>query len=112
MDYTSWYGDNTQLSTEKLHARSWCKADRIARWPQRYIDYPPRCFLYRVLLQQNGRASQEQIDGRTAYIHVVSDVVEVEETILKDGDGALSRNIGLLSLGTNVGTEALLIDLP
>ncbi len=69
-------------------------------------------FVYRVLLTKNGRAFQEQFDGRTAYIHVVSGVMDVEGKILKDGDGAVVQHVGLLKLRTDMGTEALFFDLP
>jgi redox-sensitive bicupin YhaK (pirin superfamily) len=68
--------------------------------------------LYRVLLERNGRAFQEQIEGRTAYVHVVSGILDVEGKILKEGDGAVIQHVGLLRLRTDFGTEALFFDLP
>ena len=69
-------------------------------------------FLYWVLLDRNGRIFQEQIDGRTAYIHVVSGILDIEGKILKEGDGAVIQHVGLLRLRTDLGTEALFFDLP
>ncbi len=69
-------------------------------------------YLYRILLGRNGRVLQEQYDGRSAYVHVVSGVLHVEGKILKQGDGAVVQHVGLLRLRTDSGTEALFFDLP
>ncbi len=69
-------------------------------------------FLYRVLLERNGRVFQEQLDERTAYIHVVSGILDIEGKLLKEGDGAIIQHVGLLRLRTELGTEALFFDLP
>ena len=68
--------------------------------------------LYQLRLQPEQTVSQPLAAGRTAYVHVVSGTLYVNNERLGEGDGATLTDVDRLEFEGIEGCEALLFDLP
>lgn len=68
--------------------------------------------LYRLRLYEGGSSAYPLEPGRNMYIHVVSGDITIDDTDLREGDGATVTDTPVIGFDVNRATEALVFDLP
>ena len=69
--------------------------------------------LYASVLADGERVEHEPSPGRQCWLQVARGSVSIDDTVLKEGDGAAIRDAGTLRIaGTSPSSEFLLFDLP
>ncbi len=68
--------------------------------------------VYRVWLHPGEAVTFDPAPGRTAYLHMVSGELGLDDETLTEGDGAAVTEVTRISLEARSETEALLFDLP
>lgn len=69
-------------------------------------------FLYQLRLNVDQSVSHSLESGRTIYVHVVSGAVSINGERLKEGDGAMAKEVSIVDFVSTEDSEALVFDLP